>query len=279
MNLMRIRIIIVCMSLFMIVTANSNMNSIQDQPVKEIDPCTIENTTFQVGEELIYKVYYNWNFIWLSAGEVIFRVKEKEGKYYITADGATYNSYEWMFKVKDHFSTMIDTATLLPVEFVRDVNEGKYKRYEQVTFDQEAKSIEVLRNKKPKEQIIDNYAFSDCMHDMISILYFTRNIDFSELDYSFKFPIQIFLDKKVYPLNVKYEGKERKKIKGLGRLNTIKFSPEVVAGEVFDEDSYMNIWVSDDENKVPLLIESPVSVGSVKAVLKRHNGLKYKSSF
>ena len=39
----------------------------------------------------------------------------------------------------------------------------------------------------------------------------------------------------------------------------------------------MNIWVSDDKNKVPLLIESPISVGSIKAVLKSYSGLRHSS--
>ena len=59
------------------------------------------------------------------------------------------------------------------------------------------------------------------------------------------------------------------------RYNTVIVSPEVISGEVFEEGTEMNIYVSDDNNRVPLLIESPVSVGSVKAVLKNYSGLKY----
>ena len=58
-------------------------------------------------------------------------------------------------------------------------------------------------------------------------------------------------------------------------FKTIKFTPEVIAGQVFDEDTEMNVWVTDDQNRIPLLIESPVAVGSVKAVLKNYKGLRY----
>jgi hypothetical protein len=37
----------------------------------------------------------------------------------------------------------------------------------------------------------------------------------------------------------------------------------------------MTVWVGDDENRIPVMIESPVSVGSVKVVLKSYKGLKY----
>jgi hypothetical protein len=55
----------------------------------------------------------------------------------------------------------------------------------------------------------------------------------------------------------------------------MKFQPEIIAGNVFNEDAHMTVWVSDDQNKIPVLIESPVSVGSVKMVLKQYWGLKY----
>ena len=69
--------------------------------------------------------------------------------------------------------------------------------------------------------------------------------------------------------------RKKKKIKKLGKFKTIKVVPELIVGEVFKEGDKMNIWVSDDENRVPLMIESPISVGSVKAVLKSYDGLRY----
>ncbi len=84
------------------------------------------------------------------------------------------------------------------------------------------------------------------------------------------------MDKETWPLKVRYKGREvGKKIKGQGKFRTHKFNPEVIVGNVFKEDSQMSVWVTDDQNKIPLLIESPVSVGSVKVVLKSYKGLKY----
>ena len=119
----------------------------------------------------------------------------------------------------------------------------------------------------------------DCMHDILSVVYYARNIDYDNFDAGQTFPVKIFMDKEIHPLQVKYKGKEaKKKIKGQGSFNTIKFSPEVITGDVFEEGTEMNIWVSDDGNRIPLLIESPVSVGSVKAVLKSYSGLKHDLS-
>ncbi len=253
-------------------------NSIEPPAPRQamVNTCSIANNAFQHGEVITYKLYYNWNFVWLSAGEVVFRVKETKDQYHLSATGSTYKSYEWFYKVKDRYDTYVDKNTLLPVLSIRDVHEGKYRLYDKVTFDQQGKKAFSLRGKTKESAEMAEYPIDNCMHDILSIIYYTRNVDFNDLQAGSAFPIKIFMDKEVWPLRVKFQGREKdKKIKGLGRINTIKFSPEVISGFVFGEGAEMTVWASDDENKIPLMIESPVSVGSVKAVLKEYKGLRY----
>ena len=241
-----------------------------------IEPCFMENKTFQGGEEIAYKLYYNWGIMWLSAGEVSFKVNDMGSQYHVAVAGRTYKSYEWFFKVRDYYDTYIDKNSLLPKTAIRNVREGKYRLYDEITFDQENKKASSLRGKTKDVATKKNYNLGECMHDMLSVIYYSRNIDFESYKEGEEFPVKIFMDKEVWPLNVKYKGKQsRKKVKGKGRFNTIKFSPQVVSGRVFKEGEEMMVYVSDDKNRIPLLIESPVSVGSVKAVLKNYKGLKY----
>ena len=241
-----------------------------------IEPCFMENKTFQGGEEITYKLYYNWGIMWLSAGEVTFKVNDMGSQYHVAVAGRTYKSYEWFFKVRDYYDTYIDKNSLLPKTAIRNVREGKYRLYDEITFDQENKKASSLRGKTKDVATKKNYNLGECMHDMLSVIYYSRNIDFESYKEGEEFPVKIFMDKEVWPLNVKYKGKQsRKKVKGKGKFNTIKFSPQVVSGRVFKEGEEMMVYVSDDKNRIPLLIESPVSVGSVKAVLKNYKGLKY----
>lgn len=246
------------------------------QRVEEISPCSIYNNTFQHGETITYKLYYNWNFVWLAAGEVTFRVREKEDQYHLSAYGSTYKSYEWFYKVRDKYDTYVDKNTLLPIISIRDVHEGKYRLYDKVTFDQGRGKAYSMRGKSKDVAELSEYSIENCMHDILSIIYYTRNIDFDSYQAGARIPVKIFMDKEVWPLRVEYRGKEENvKVKGLGRFNTIKFSPEVISGYVFGEGAEMTVWASADKNRIPLIIESPVSVGSVKAVLKEYNGLRY----
>jgi hypothetical protein len=241
-----------------------------------LDPCYMENESFQAGEELVYKIFYNLGFIWLPAGEVAFELRENEDSYFVKVLGRTYKNYEKIYKINDHYYSEFDKESLLPKVFVRNVHEGKYRRYDSILFDHKqlvAKSF--WGNTRAKAKWYE-FELNSCMQDMLTTLYYVRNIPLGKLEKGSQFPVNVFFDKEAYPLNVSFKGVEkRKKIKDLGVYNTVRIEPDVVAGHVFKNNSKMKIWISNDLNKIPLLIESPVSVGSVKAVLKSHKGLKY----
>lgn len=247
------------------------------QPVSlGVSPCSTSNEVFEAGEELVYKVYYNWNFVWLSAGEVTFRVYDDGDEYHLSARGRTYPSYEWFFTVRDNYDCYVSKETLLPRLSIRDIKEGDYERYDKITYNQNARRATSLKGHSRADASPESFNFNGCMHDILSILYYLRNVEVASLREGDEVPIEFFFDRETYPLKVRYKGTESDtKVKGMGRYKTYKFSPELIAGEVFNEGDEMSVFVSQDENKIPVLIESPVSVGSVKVVLKSYKGLKH----
>ena len=271
-----IKIILLSFSLLFTVSLSAQMAP----DIAPEDNCGgIENNAFQGGEKLVYKLYYNWKFVWIPAGEVTFDVVENEDEFEVYVTGKTYDSYNSIFEVDDRFYSKMNKETLLPTDFLRDIKEGSYLKYDSISFDQPNYNAKTYHGKTKNTAGIEDWDLGECMQDMVSILYHVRNFDFEDKKKGHKFPVKIFFDKEIFDLDVEYKGvKNKKKIKGLGKFDTYEFSPEVVAGEVFDEDTRMKIWVSKDGNKIPLQIESPVSIGSVKAVLKSYDGLKYPLS-
>ena len=238
--------------------------------------CSISNNTFLAGEELVYKIYYNWNFVWMSAGELVFRVHDLGDRYHITANGSTYKSYDWFYKVRDKYEVYLDKNTLLPVASSREVAEGKYRLIDKLTFDRANSQVISQRGKSKEALETTEYAVDPCVHDVLSIIYYTRNVDVDQLSVGTAIPIKIFIDKKTWPLRVRYLGKVAdKRIHKLGKFKAILMSPDVIKGYIFKDENKLKIWASDDKNRLPLRIESPISVGSVKAILKSYNGIKY----
>jgi len=240
--------------------------------------CSVDNYTFQDGEEIHYAVYYNWGVLWIPAGTVIFKVNDIGTEYHFSVVGKTYKSYEWFFKVRDYYDSWVDKETLLPNTSLRNVREGGYTLYDKNDFNRKNNTVHNIRGRTKATVKEDNhFEVEPCLHDMLSILYFTRNYDFSTFQKGDTFPIKLFVDKETWNLQVQFNGREEnKEIKKMGKFNTLKFSPQVIEGNVFPGDAKLNLWVTDDENRLPLLIESPVSVGSVKAVLKHYSGLRHE---
>ena len=84
----------------------------------------------------------------------------------------------------------------------------------------------------------------------------------------------MFIDNEIYNMYIRYMGKETLKTQ-YGKFRAIKFMPLVVKGTLFEGGEKMTVWVSDDANKIPLRIESPIVVGSVKADMMSYRNLRY----
>ncbi|MBC7829258.1 MAG: DUF3108 domain-containing protein, partial [Chitinophagaceae bacterium] len=85
------------------------------------------------------------------------------------------------------------------------------------------------------------------------------------------------LDKEIFNMYIRYVGKETVKTK-YGKFRAIKFKPLLVKGTIFEGGEKMTVWVSDDPNHVPVRIESPISVGSVKVDMIGFNGRRHPLS-
>lgn len=240
--------------------------------------CDTENYTWQGGEEITYTLYYQLNFIWIPAGEATFKVKDMGDRYFISVDGKTISAFEWFYKVNDRYESVIDKKTLLPMQFSRNIQEGKYVWWDKFTFDQQNRKVHASKgwpNKPEKPTKYYSADLSSCMHDLISIVYSVRNVDFNQYKAGEQFGVKVFVEEE-YPLQVQVKEKNvEQKIRNLGHFKTHLIRPEMVEGHFFDEDTRMDIYMSADGNRLPLMIESPVSVGKVKAVLTEYKGLKY----
>ncbi len=232
------------------------------------DFCSTKNTSFKDGEKLTFKVFYNLNFVWINAGNAYFTTVQEDLNghkvYHITGDGKTAKSYEWVYKVNDKYETYIDKETMLPQKFVRNVNEGGFKINQDVIFDH--KKGKATSNKKV-------YDIPKCTQDVLSTIYFARNINYDKYQPGDKIPFSMFLDDKVYNLYIKYQGKEKIKTK-MGTFNSIKIVPLLIEGTIFSGGEKMTVWVSDDSNHVPLRINSPILVGSIKVDLIGYSKLR-----
>jgi len=226
------------------------------------------NNSFTYGEKLVYRIHYGI----INAGETVFEVKEKpvlisnRRCYHVIGTGKSTGAFNWFFKVRDTYESYIDQDAILPWKFIRDVYEGGYTIYNKVSYD---------RFNNTLTSIHKTYKVPFDVQDVVSAIYYFRALDYSNIKPNQTFPFTIFLDEKVYKINVTYLGKEIISSK-FGKVRCLKFKPQLIAGTIFNEDADMFIWVSDDKNKIPIRIQSEVLVGSIKADIRSYKGLLNK---
>ena len=140
------------------------------------DQCSVRNTAFKAGERITMTVYYAVAGVYVNAGTATFtntlETLNNKPVYHIVGEGKTNSSYDFLYKVRDKYETYIDTTTMQPLKFIRNVNEGGYKKYQNVTF-----------NKTASTAVTNDGVFKvpTCVQDVVSAVFYARNVDFSNL--------------------------------------------------------------------------------------------------
>lgn len=236
------------------------------------DFCVTNNYSFQPGEKISYKLYYSVIGIFVDAGSAHFTLTREtinnKPVYHAAAEGYSNPRYDWIFKVRDRYESYMDTLTLLPYRFIRNISEGGYKKQENVSF-----------NHSSRKATSTNGVFDvpSCIQDVISSVYQARNLNFSKYKPGEKIPFSMFLDDKVYDLYIRYMGTEDIHTK-YGKFHAIKLKPMLIKGNAFSGGEKMTLWVSNDPNHIPLRIESPLSVGSIKVDMMGYANLRHPLS-
>ena len=183
---------------------------------------------FQPQEKISYNVYYNVIGLYVHAGSATFTTASEkwqdEDVFHVVGEGSTNPKYDWIFKVRDRYESYFTTTDLQPVKFVRNINEGKYKKHEEITFNHQANTA-----------ITNNgvYATPENVQDVMSIMYYLRNINYDQYKEGDKIPFSMFLDGKVYNMYIHYIGKETIKTKH-GKFKAIKLKPLLIKGNIFN---------------------------------------------
>jgi hypothetical protein len=241
--------------------------------------CTNINTNFSPGEELTYVISYNWFIIWTEVGEVKLTIENSDYNgiptYKATGYGNTYENWDWFFKVRDKYQCQIDKQTMKPLYFRRDIHEGNYNRYEYYDFNWIKNSAISIHKTNLNPERTDTIKINDCIFDVLSAFMYARNINFNIYKIGDIIPVSVVLDQEIYKIHLKYEGIENLKVKYIGDFECIKFSLSLIEGALFDEGENMVMWVTNDKNHLPVYIESPIIIGSIKARISNIKGNKY----
>jgi hypothetical protein len=242
--------------------------------------CTMQNQTFKAGEVFTYKINYNWGAIWVAAGEASFSAEltqvNNRPVYHFIGNGSTYPKYDFLYKVRDKYESYADTFSLKPLRFIREANEGGSYTFDDYVFSSHKNKVYTNSRRNKKPGTFDSITITACTNDVLTAIYYTRCLDFSKYKINDTIPITFVLDGEVFPSYVRYMGKEIIKSELLGQVRCIKFRPKLIEGTLFKGGEEMVVWVTDDENKMPVYVETPILIGTIKVNLLKYTGLRNK---
>lgn len=235
--------------------------------------------SFSIGERVDYDVYYNWGFIWVHAGEVYFKVgsTQDNGKraYHFISEGTSKPSYDWLYKVRDRYESKVIYDSFRPIWFQRDTYEGGFKVDEEYHYLAEQNKVAFSLTNSKNVQKRDTLDIQPCSYDVLATVYHARTIDFDKYQSGDKIPISVLIDGELHPLYIRYLGKETVETRDKKKYHCIKFKPLLVEGSIFKGGEDMTVWVTDDKNKIPVLVEAKILVGSIKAYLSKTTGIRH----
>ncbi|QAA82574.1 DUF3108 domain-containing protein [Aequorivita sp. H23M31] len=231
-----------------------------------------QNNAYGAGEFFKFRVHYGF----VTAGYASLEVKNAtlKGKdvYHVRGYGKTVGVSRWFFKVEDDYQSYIDKEKDIPYKFIRKIDEGGYTKDVVVDFDHSSKKATV-NDKKHNETSV--FSFPKNTQDMISAFYYLRNhLDVEKIKEGDIIEMNMFFDKENFKFQLKFMGRENLST-NFGEIRTLVFRPYVQSGRVFKEKESLTVWISDDENKIPLLVKANLAVGSLKASLIEFKGLQH----
>lgn len=238
---------------------------------------------YHPGEVLDYRVSYKARmFPNTEVGSVVVRTSAEptpdgESLYKVVGIGRTLPTYRWFFNLEDMYTVWVDSQTLRPVRFESDIHEGDYTFQSYYTYDWADSTVRTRwrsRQRPFKEKAMPLTGES---MDAIALFFNLRSAlaeDFREGEPA---TLQMVLQDTIRHLQYRFLGRETKKIRNMGKYKALKFECQLgtTEGFSFTDGTVFTIWISDDENKIPLYIESPVKVGSINAYISGYKGLKY----
>jgi hypothetical protein len=240
-----------------------------DKPMAETDfqYRKVENKAFKDGEFLKYKLAYGF----MNAGEATLEVKKVKKKIqgreilHIVGRGYSISAFDWFFKVRDKYETYLDEEGIFPWLFVRRIEEGGYKKEQDYKFYQNQERVEHVQKEL-------EYEVPHGVQDMISSFYYARTIDFTDAKKNQVYQFDSFVDGEVYPIKIKYVGTKNIRVNA-GKFECMVFHPVVQEGRIFKKDDDVTVYITNDENKIPVLARAKILVGSVRMELIDYKNL------
>lgn len=257
---------------------NSVLNGTSCVPVRTTEEADL---AFHAGETMEFVLHYRWGSINTDVGSAVVSLDSLDFNgqpaFLCSVYGRTTRFFDIFFKVREDFKSWFTRDGLRPLKFTRDTYEGGYRAKNTYLYEWDAADPQIIADvySSSRGQRNLELPLTPCTYDLPALFFFARNMDIVNVEPGKRYPMTFAIDDDIFNVYFILYGRETIKVKGLGTVNTIKFAAKLLEGEVFKGEEDMMIWISDDENRLPVYFEAPLRVGVAAGRLSGYGGLKY----
>ncbi len=166
----------------------------------------------------------------------------------------------FFFPVRNYAESLIDARTFLPQHLIFQRREGRRHEDFDMRFDHVAGQVTLQKNGQPSV-----HSIVPGTHDILSCVYFLRTMPALEQGSSVQ--LNIYHDRKNYQVDVHVEAVEP--VAGpWGTVEAIRLLAVMPFRGIFLNEGNIRFWLTNTEERIPVMMEARVIVGSVKALLE-----------
>lgn len=222
--------------------------------------------SFSLKAEPIEEMEYILRFGFIKGGKAtLIAVKEKLNKQptiHYRMRGRTTGIVDKIYEVNDVYESWVDPESFLPVKSIRNVKEQKYRFYDEITYDQVNDSL--FSQKKGALKVPDN------INDLVSVFFYIRqNKYFEDLMAGKHIQIPVFHGDDLFLMQLKYIGIRTIETK-IGTKECYVVSPQVPKGKLLKGSDDLRIFITKDQNRLPIYAEFDLMLGSLKCELETY---------
>ena len=238
---------------------------------------TAQNNAIAAGEKLTYTASYNMSGILTDIAQVTMETSavktSKATLLRLKCTAATYSKWDNFFKIRDLYESYVNPKSLIPYLYNRNINEGSYFKKMKYTFSHKTKTVKSIQTKKNNYVENKNVPISSGTKDIVSTLYSLRVFDYSAMSKGQTKAFNILFDREVFKGQITYLGKETIST-ALGNKECYKLAIGSSQTKVLQGDNNNFLWLTADENKIPVYGKFKIPVGNGELKIKSATGLK-----
>ncbi|MDD5354286.1 MAG: DUF3108 domain-containing protein [bacterium] len=214
------------------------------------------NIPFARGEKINYVV--KWGFIVAGRASLSIEPQVWNGQdvYRIVSEATSAGWISSIYPVKDLSESIVSRETFSTLSFFKDVNEGKYHQKENMIFDQ------------VNGKVIYPDTTVDIPKGTVDVLASLYVVRFRSLEPGKEFTINVCNNKKNYELVVKVISRETVNVPA-GEFKTIMVEPLLKQEGIFMHKGRLFVYLTDDQERIPVLLRSKIAVGSIVAAMEK----------